>query len=88
MSQLTTNQILSALITYNREIAGYTIAKLAFDLDISYQHLWDLENNHRTITETRLEAIITTLQTTPEAFWQNMSLAIAQHKQKIPATNA
>ncbi len=85
---LTTNQIFGALITYNREQSRLPIGQLAADLDITYQHLWDLENDHRTVTESRLEEIIASLKITPEAFWQNLPKAIAQLRKKVPATNA
>lgn len=85
MNFLTTNQILGALITYNRALTGLSIAKLSAELDISCQHLWDLENDHRTVTEPRIEAIIPLLKTTPEIFWQNIPHAISQLKQKNSA---
>jgi len=83
MSQLTTNQILGALITYNREAAGVSIGKLAGGLDVSYQHVWDLENDHRTVTEQRLEEIIALLKTKPETFWLNTPRAIKKLKKKM-----
>ena len=85
MNILTSNQILGALITYNRALIGLSIGQLSADLDISYQHLWDLENDHRTVTEPRIEAIILLLKITPEFFWQNIPLAINKLKQKNSA---
>ena len=83
MEQLTTNQILGSLITYNRTKAGVSLSKLSADLDISYQHLWDTENNQRTVTEPRIESIIQLLETTPEIFWSYLPKAIQKLKQKI-----
>lgn len=80
---LTTNQIFGSLITYNRELAGVSLGALAAKLDITYQHLWDLENNHRTVTYARIASIIQTLGITPETFWLNASPAIKQLKKKI-----
>ena len=76
MSTLTTNQIFGALITYNRQQAGVSLNQLAVDLDISYQNLWDLENDHRTVTTTRSMKIIAILKTTPELYWSKTPEAI------------
>ena len=85
MSELTYDQILGALITYNRDLAGVTVNQLAEAFDLKYQHIWDLENGQRPVSRKRLRAIIAVLKTTPEAFWQNLPLALKKLNERIQA---
>lgn len=83
MSELTYDQIMGCLITYNREQAGMSIRELAKVLDLKYQHIWDLENGLRPVTRFRIRKIIAALNTTPETYWMNYPKAVKMLRRRM-----
>lgn len=75
-----TKKFIGGYIGFVREIKAIDRIKLAAELNMSYQNLWDIEKGYRGVSCETFDLLLNKLNTTEDEYWGYMPQYLAHRK--------